>query len=82
MNETQYIIEDIKVILRANALISNNIRSLASYFNLSHTSIYNMIKEDRISIKLFKMIKQDPILKHININDIYIINNILRTIND
>lgn len=78
MSETILIMETVASILLDEELIrSNSIRDVAMYFNLSHTALYKMIKQDRISIKFYKLIKVDEKLKHINISESYIINNIL-----
>jgi hypothetical protein len=78
MNETELILLLIGEILHDEKLINKiSIHLIANYFNLSHTAIYKMMKNDRITIKFFKLIKTDELLKHINISDDYIINKIL-----
>lgn len=78
MNETELIMDlIIEVLLDSESIKSDSYREVASYFNLSHTAIYDMVKKDRITIKFFKLIKTDEQLKFINISENYLINHIL-----
>ena len=77
MNDTELIINDLITTLKEESLLKGGVRSLAKYFGISHTAIYNMIKNDRITIKFFKAIKTDEKLSLVVITDKYIVNNIL-----
>ena len=72
MNDTELLIKELITISK-----TNGVRSFASKIGISHTAIYNMIKNDRITIKFFKLIKTNENLKNVYISDDYIVNNIL-----
>ena len=78
MNDTEKILNEIMNTLEGMKLIKKaSITSLASYLGVSRNTIYNLIKDDRITIKIFKQIKKDENIKHIYISDCYIIDRIL-----
>lgn len=72
MNDTELLIKELETTLNVSG-----VRSLAKRLGVSHTAIYNMIKKDRITIKFFKLIKTNEILKGVYITDDYIVNKIL-----
>ena len=77
-NETEQIIfYVIELLYNAKKIQKQNVKEMATYFNLSKTAIYNMISKDRITINFFKKIKTEIITKDIEFSDNYLINHIL-----
>ena len=72
MNDTAILIKELKATLKIKGT-----RSFCKVVGVSHTAIYNMIKNDRITIKFFKTIKTNEKLKGVYISDDYIVNKIL-----